>query len=259
MFFKCDTLMTILARLFEQGYAASLQFTAWYIILGCWYLLLESITIMLLAQTKSVIRALFVYDLLKSQWMSIVDTLWLFIGANRRRKVLPFFFFTFFAIGAMNIFGMLPYSRSITSQSVVTICLAFVVWYNIVVEGLNLFGVAFFGPICPMTLPRPSIPLLILIELISYVSRMVSLALRLFANIVAGHVLSESSGFAGYYVVYGGAGFMYHSVIIVIMMCFFLSILILSESLVSVPQAYIFTILCMIYMRDVYFLQGILE
>lgn len=254
-----DAVIVRLTNVCERGYVPALQFTAWYIILQCWVPLLDVITSLLPSEPKSMVRFTIVFGFVREQFRSIVDSLWILIGANRRRKVAPFFFSTFFGSGAMNILGMPPYSWSITSQLVVTPCSAFVVWYSIVVEGLNHFGIQFFGLICPMTLPRPLVPLLIVIELISYVFRMVSLALRLFANIVAGHVLSELFGLAGHHVVSGSAGVMYYSAFIILTMRLSLSIPILFELPASILQAYIFTVLCMIYMRDVYFFQGIFE
>lgn len=256
---ECHNIISVISNLFERGFGVCMQFTAWYIILGSWFLLLELISIFVLAEPKNAVRFMAVYNWLKWQFHSILDSLWIFIGSNRRRKVAPFFFFTLFGLSAMNIFGMLPYSWSVTSQLLVTVCLGFVVWYAIVVEGLNQFGIQFFGLICPMTLPRPLIPLLIAIETISYIFRMISLALRLFANIVAGHVLFELFGLGAYHIIYGGAGFFYYTIVIILMMSVLLVALILFELLVSILQAYIFMVLCMIYMRDVYFLQGVFE
>jgi F-type H+-transporting ATPase subunit a len=155
------------------------------------------------------------------------------------RQYFPFIFalFSFLLIG--NLQGMIPGSFTFTSHIVVTFALAFVVWLGTTIIGFATHGVGFFKFFMPHGAPAWSAPLLILIELISYLSRPVSLALRLFANMLVGHALLKT--IAGFVFVLGVAGIIPLAATVAITAL---------EFLIAVLQAYVFATLSCIYLND---------
>ena len=112
-------------------------------------------------------------------------------------KFFPLIFTTFMLILGCNVLGMIPYSFTVTSHIVITLGLATVAFTGINVIGLSIHGFHFFSLFLPAGAPLALAPLLIPIELVSYSFRVVSLALRLFANMMSGHCLLKIlAGFA---------------------------------------------------------------
>ena len=103
-----------------------------------------------------------------------------------------------------NLFGMIPYSFTFTSHIIVTIGLALAVFLFVTILGFIKHGIKFFGFFVIPGLPVYMLPLLIPIEVISYLSRPISLSVRLFANMLAGHTLL--TGFAGFVSALGSCG-----------------------------------------------------
>lgn len=155
------------------------------------------------------------------------------------REYFPFIFalFSFLLVG--NLQGMIPYSFTFTSHIIVTFALALVVWVGTTIIGFMRHGAGFLSFFVPSGAPVWSAPLLVVIELISYLSRPVSLALRLFANMLVGHTLLKTIG--GFVFVLGIAG--------VVPLAATVAITAL-EFLVAVLQAYVFAILSCIYLSD---------
>src|SRR6202521_1606313 len=102
---------------------------------------------------------------------------------------LPFIYSLFFFILISNLIGNIPYSYAITTSVIVTIGLSFTILTGVTIIGLYLHKLHFFSYFVPSGTPLALVPLLVLIELISYIARAGSLGIRLFANIVAGHTL----------------------------------------------------------------------
>ena len=117
------------------------------------------------------------------------------------RPYFPFIFTLFMFILACNMLGMLPYSFTVTSQVVVTFGLAFVVFIGVTIIGFIKHGLGFFKFFLPHGVPGFLAPLVIPIEVLSYLIRPVSLGLRLFANLTAGHTMLKV--FAGFIVPLG--------------------------------------------------------
>jgi F-type H+-transporting ATPase subunit a len=145
-----------------------------------------------------------------------------------------------------NILGLLPFSFTYTSHIAVTFGLAAMVIVLVTVVALRIHGLHFFSYFFPEGAPKLLAPLIIPVEVISYLSRPVSLSIRLFANMVAGHVMFEV--FATFIVLMGGAGLVggvaaiFPMALNVILMGF--------EFLVAFLQAYVFAILTCIYLHD---------
>ena len=155
------------------------------------------------------------------------------------KKFFPFIFTLFIFTLFGNILGMLPYGYTFTSQIAVTFFMAMVVFLGVTLIGLFKHGLHFFSLFFPHGAPIFTAPILIPIELVSYLSRPISLSVRLFANMTVGHVLLKV--LAGFVVALGIFGVVPLVVLVAITAL---------ELLVALLQAYIFTILCCIYLND---------
>jgi F-type H+-transporting ATPase subunit a len=156
---------------------------------------------------------------------------------GRRYFPIIFTLFVFVLIG--NMLGMIPYSFTFTSHIAVTFAMALVVFVAVTILGFAKHGAHFFSFFVPPGAPIFMWPLLIPIEIISYLSRPVSLSVRLFANMLAGHTLLKV--FAGFVVALGAAG--------IVPLAFIVALTGL-EILIAFLQAYVFTILTCLYIND---------
>jgi F-type H+-transporting ATPase subunit a len=162
------------------------------------------------------------------------------------RAYFPFIFTLFFFILFGNLLGVFPYFFTFTSHIAVTLALTVFVVGLVTFVGLRIHGWHFFSYFVPQGVPLALMPLLVPIEVLSYVSRLISLSVRLFANMMAGHVMLEV--FGAFVVMLGAAG-----VIFWIPAGFSLAVnvaLIGFEFLVAVLQAYVFAVLTCIYLHD---------
>ena len=155
------------------------------------------------------------------------------------RKYFPFVFTIFMFVLIGNMVGMIPYSFTFTSHIIVTFALAAIVFIGVTVLGFVKHGLRFFSFFVIPGLPWYMLPLLIPIEVISYLSRPISLSVRLFANMLAGHTLLKV--FAGFVVSLGFAGFLPLAFIVALTGL---------EILIAFLQAYVFAILTCLYIND---------
>ena len=162
------------------------------------------------------------------------------------RRFFPFIFTLFFFVLMGNLLGLLPYSFTYTSHIAVTFGLALMVIVIVTIVALRIHGLHFFSYFFPEGAPKLLAPLIIPIEVISYLSRPVSLAIRLFANMVAGHVMFEV--FATFIVLLAGAGAL--GTVAGIVPLALNVVLVGFELLVAALQAYVFAILTCIYLHD---------
>ena len=156
------------------------------------------------------------------------------------RKYFPFVFTIFMFVLIGNMVGMLPYSFTFTSHIIVTFALAAVVFVGVTILGFAKHGMHFFSFFVIPGLPWYMLPLLIPIEVISYLSRPISLSVRLFANMLAGHTLIKV--FAMFVITmpfYSG-----------VLPLAFIVALIGLEILIAFLQAYVFAILTCLYIND---------
>ena len=123
---------------------------------------------------------------------------------NDGRAYFPFVFTLFVFLLFGNMLGLIPYSYTFTSQIIVTFAMAAFVFVGVTIVGLVKHGLHFFSFFVPQGAPKVLIPFLIVIEVISYFVRPVSLSVRLFANMLAGHTMLKV--FAGLAVMISGAG-----------------------------------------------------
>ena len=180
------------------------------------------------------------------RWQNIAELSYEFIATliketigSEGRKYFPIIFTLFMFILFANLLGMVPFSFTVTSHIIVTFALAAVVFVGVTVIALIKHGFRFFTYFLPPGVPLYMAPLLVPIELISYLARPVTLALRLFANMMAGHTMLKV--FAGFVVLLGAAGVAPLAVIVALYAL---------EIIVAVLQAYVFTILTCVYLND---------
>lgn len=155
------------------------------------------------------------------------------------RKFFPIVFTTFLFILIGNVAGLLPYSFTITSHIIVTFALAFIAFVAITLVGIATQGVGFLRMFVPSGVPIAMLAILIPIEIISYFIRPISLSVRLFANMMAGHVLLKV--LAGFVILLGAFG---------VVPLLAITAMTALELLVAVLQAYVFTTLVCVYLND---------
>ena len=155
-------------------------------------------------------------------------------------KYFPFIFTLFVFILACNMLGMVPYSFTVTSHIIITFAMAAVVFIGVTIIGFATHGVGFLKFFVPSGVPTLLLPLLVVIEVISYLTRPISLSVRLFANMMAGHTMLKV--FGGFVV---GLGVLGGWAPLAFMVAFTGL-----EILVAFLQAYVFAILSCIYLND---------
>ena len=191
--------------------------------------------------------------LLPSRWQSVVEMIYQFVASlveeqigSSGRKYFPLILTTFLFLLSCNLVGMIPYSFTATSHLVVTFGLSLSLFIGITIVGFQKHGLHFFSFLLPKGAPLILAPLLVVLELVSYCFRAVSLGVRLFANMMAGHTLVKIiSSFAWTMVSLGGI--LAVASIIPVVIIFALTGL---EIGVACLQAYVFTILICIYLND---------
>ncbi|MGH1398317.1 MAG: F0F1 ATP synthase subunit A [Alphaproteobacteria bacterium] len=167
------------------------------------------------------------------------------VGA-KGRKYFPFVFTVFVFVLMGNILGLLPYSFTYTSHLAVTGALALGVFFMVIIFGLINHGAKFFSIFIPSGVPWWILPIIIPIELISFFVRPITLSVRLFANMMAGHIMLKIiAGFA-----VGAAGMASWGFLVGFAPAFIGTLMLLFELLVAFIQAYVFAILACVYLKD---------
>jgi len=160
-------------------------------------------------------------------------------GSNAK-SFFPFIFTLFMFVLFCNMVGMLPYSFTVTSHIIITFMLAAIVFLGVTIIGFMKHGVKYLELFVPKGVPIVLLPLIVVIEIISYLSRPVSLSVRLFANMMAGHTMLKV--FGGFVISLGLLGGW--------LPLGFAVALTGLEILVAFLQAYVFAILTCIYLND---------
>jgi F-type H+-transporting ATPase subunit a len=184
--------------------------------------------------------------LVPGRWQSAAEIAYEFVAGLFRetvghegRQYFPFVFTLFMFILFGNLLGMVPYSFTFTSHIIVTFAMALVVFVGVTILGFAKHGMHFFSFFVPPGAPVLMWPLLIPIEVISYLSRPMSLSVRLFANMLAGHTLIKV--IAGFVTVLGLLGVLPLAVVVALTGL---------EILIAFLQAYVFAILTCLYIND---------
>lgn len=161
-------------------------------------------------------------------------------------RFFPFVFSLFTFILFCNMFGMVPYFFTVTSHIFVTATLALLVFFTVIGFGFYKNGIGFLKLFVPSGVPAPLLPMIIAIEVISFLSRPISLSVRLFANMLAGHITLKV--FAGFVVSLSAFGFV--GVVGAVLPLLLTIALTALEILVAFLQAYVFAILTCMYLND---------
>jgi F-type H+-transporting ATPase subunit a len=161
-------------------------------------------------------------------------------------KFFPLVFSLFMFIMVSNMIGIIPYTFTVASHIIVTASLALLVFFTVLVYGFYKNGLKFFKLFVPSGIPIAILPLVVMIEVISFLSRPISHSVRLFANMLAGHITLKV--FASFVTMLGAMGFVgWVGAILPLGLTVALTAL---ELLVAFLQAYVFTILTCIYIND---------
>lgn len=184
--------------------------------------------------------------LVPNRWQCAAETLFEFAqstlldsAGEKSRPFIPFIFTLFTFILTLNLLGMLPYGYTVTSSIMVNFALAAMVFALVIIIGFVKHGLHFLSFFLPEGTPKILSPLIILIELISFLSRPITLTMRLAGNMLAGHVLLKV--LASFVLMMGVYG---------VMPIAFTMVMSGFEFFVAVLQAYIFTILTCVYLND---------
>ena len=161
-------------------------------------------------------------------------------------KFFPFVFSLFMFVLVANMLGMIPFFFTFTSHIIITFALAALVFGVVIVYGFWKNGLKFLKLFVPSGIPMYILPLVVLIEVVSFLSRPISLSVRLFANILAGHITLKV--FAGFIVTLGSLGFLgWLGALLPLTMTVAITAL---ELLVAALQAYVFAVLTSMYIND---------
>ncbi len=175
----------------------------------------------------------------------VADTIRNIIGEEGMR-FFPLVFSIFMFILVTNMVGLIPYNFTVTSHIIVTAALALLVFFTVLIYGFWRNGLHFFNLFVPKGVPIYILPLIVFIEVLSFLSRPISHSVRLFANMLAGHITLKV--FAGFVTMLGGFGIAgWLGATLPLAMTVALTAL---ELLVAFLQAYVFAILTCIYLND---------
>jgi F-type H+-transporting ATPase subunit a len=161
-------------------------------------------------------------------------------------RFFPFVFTLFMFVLVANLIGLIPYTFTVTTHIIITAALALSVFLTVIVYGFYRNGLHFFGLFVPSGIPIYILPLIVFIEVLSFLSRPISHSVRLFANMLAGHITLKV--FASFITLLGGLGIVgMAGATLPLLMVVALTAL---ELLVAFLQAYVFAILTCIYLND---------
>ena len=192
-------------------------------------------------------------SLAPSRWQIVLESLYSALMGMINESVgkgggqfFPFVFTLFTFLLSCNLLGLVPYSFTVTSHLIVTFTLSTIIWVGKLMVGVRLHGIKLLGMFLPSGAPFVMVPFLVGIELLGFFITVISLAVRLFANMMAGHILLKVlAGFAWTMMMAGGLLFIAHFLPLgVLFMLMFL------ETGVAVVQAYVFTLMTCIYLAD---------
>ncbi len=211
------------------------------------FIAIASITLFLVLGMKK--RAM-----VPGRWQSLAELSYEFVAGMLKenvgaegRKFFPFIFSLFMFILFCNLLGMLPFTFTVTSHIAVTFALALLVFLTVIVVGIVKHGTHFLHLFIPSGIPGWLMPIIFVIEIVSFLARPVSLSLRLAVSMMAGHVLlkvlaSFVIGLGTFSIAYGG--------FLGVIPLLFISGLIGLEIFVAFLQAFIFALLTTIYLND---------
>jgi F-type H+-transporting ATPase subunit a len=174
------------------------------------------------------------------------------VGGAIGQLYFPWLVFTFFFVAMANLIGMIPFTFTVTSHIIVTFCLSFCLFIGINIRAVIDKQFSFFSLFLPSGAPFLIAPFLVLIELLSYIARVFSLAIRLFANMMAGHSLLKILIGFSYTIAFQSTSTvwpLYFVALIPFLIVFLITFL---EVAIALLQGYVFTVLMCLYIKDLY-------
>jgi len=191
--------------------------------------------------------------LVPGRWQSLAEMSYEFVANTLRNtageegmKFFPLVFSLFMFILVSNVVGLIPYMFTVASQIIVTVALALLVFFTVIIYGFYRNGLGFFRLFVPHGIPIYILPLIVFIEVLSFLSRPISHSVRLFANMLAGHItLKVFASFVTMLAAFGLVGWV--GAVLPLGLTVALTAL---ELLVAFLQAYVFAILTCIYLND---------
>ncbi|MFC7053581.1 F0F1 ATP synthase subunit A [Hansschlegelia quercus] len=210
--------------------------------------------ITVLATTAFLVLATSSRTLVPGRWQSLAELSYEFVGNTIRQtagkdglRFFPLVFSLFMFILVSNLIGLIPYTFTVASHIIVTFALAMTVILTVIIYGVAKHGAGFLKLFVPHGVPLYILPLVSAIEVISFISRPISLSVRLFANMLAGHITLKV--FAGFVTMLsaslGAIG------LAIGVLPLFLAVCITGlEFLVAFLQAYVFALLTCMYLND---------
>jgi len=194
-----------------------------------------------------------IFFLVPSNWQILIESLYEVIAqllydniSNEGEKYLPFISVLFSFILIANLIGLIPYSFTITSHLIITFSLSMTVFIGVNIIGFNIYKFKMLSLFIPSNTSFNLALLLVPIEFVSYIFKPISLGVRLFANLMAGHTLLKVIvGFSWSMLLLDDLLFCAHLIPLIVLI-----ILMGLELAVAIIQAYVFTILTCIYLND---------
>jgi F-type H+-transporting ATPase subunit a len=187
------------------------------------------------------------------RWQSAAELTYEFVEKTLRdsagsagMRFFPFVFSLFMFILVANLWGMFPYFFTVTSHIIITAAMATTVILTVIIYGFAKHKLHFLKLFVPSGVPKVILPFIVAIEVLSFISRPISLSIRLFANMLAGHITLKV--FAGFVTLLGSAGFL--GILGAILPLLGTVALTALEFLVAALQAYVFAILTSLYLND---------
>jgi len=209
------------------------------------------IATLFLSVLKATNKSVFI---IPSRWQSLIENMYSMIlgmvadniGGQKNQFFFPLVFTLFFFIVSMNLIGLVPYSFTVTSHFIATLALSLCIFIGINIICIKSHKLNFFSLFLPSGTSLALAFLLVPIELISYIFKPLSLAIRLFCNMMAGHTLLKVfAGFAWSLMSFSGILFIMHYIPLIIIVPLFGL-----ELGVAVIQAFVFSLLTCIYLND---------
>nr|AHX02514.1 ATP synthase F0 subunit 6 [Schimmelmannia schousboei] len=187
------------------------------------------------------------WQLLKESFYEVTANILQDNLGTKGESYFPFIFTLHLFLLFCNLIGMIPYSFTVTSHIIFTFGLALSIFIGINIIGFQVHGLKFFALFLPRGVPLPIVPLLITIEFLSYIVKVFTLSIRLFANMTSGHTLLKIiASFAWTMLSAGGLLAFFHVIPLGLLLA-----LIGLELAIAGLQAYVFTLLTCIYLNDV--------
>jgi ATP synthase subunit 6 len=197
---------------------------------------------------------LFKATVIPNNWQLIAEQIFFFVQnmlseslAKKGEKFFPFVFTTFVFIFFCNFLGMIPYTFTVTSHIFLTFSLGMISFIGLNIFGINKHGLFFFSLFLPPGAPLALAPLLVPIEIISYVFRVVALSVRLFANMMAGHTLLKILATFAWKMIMAGGIFLFIQLFPMLVIIAITGL----ELAIAFLQAYVWTTLICLYFSDV--------